>query len=481
MTLFTLESIQFHVLPMRTRFPFKYGIASLSSLPHLFVTANLVVNGKPAEGLASEGLAPKWFTKDPHTTPEQDVAEMLSVVQNAARIGREAGRTEVTFFQWWTSLYDEQALWAKHREMPMLLANLGTSLIERAVLDGFCKALGLPLHRLLKTPDLAIDLGAVRGELSGLTVAEVVAPEPVMKVHVRHTIGLADPLSAADVPDAERVNDGLPYSLDENIRAYGLTYFKIKVCGKLEADIARLRAIAAVLDECCTESYRCTLDGNEQFTDMAAFQDFYRALASDSALKRLFASIILIEQPIYRAHALDEVVGEGLRTWSDGLPMIIDESDGSLNDLPRALSLGYQGTSHKNCKGVVKGLANAALLKRRGLSHLSGEDLASVGPVATLQDLCVASLLGITHVERNGHHYFRGLSMYDEKVQDDVLHAHQGFYRRHEKGFPTLDIQAGVLDVSSLHAAPFACGALLDMAAYEPLNAWIKRGGITEL
>jgi L-alanine-DL-glutamate epimerase-like enolase superfamily enzyme len=481
MTTFTLESIQFHVLPMRTRFPFKYGIASLSSLPHLFVTATLVVNGKAMEGLASEGLAPKWFTKDPTTTPEQDVAEMLSVVQNAARIGRNVGRGEVTFFQWWKSLYDEQALWAQHRELPMLLANLGTSLIERAVLDALCKALGLPLHRLLKTDELAIDLGAVRDELSGMKVADVTAPEPVMQVHVRHTIGLADPLSAADVTEVERVNDGLPYSLDENIRAYGLSYFKIKVSGKADADIARLREIAVVLDGCCKEPYRCTLDGNEQFHDIAAFQDFYRTLASDPALKRLFASLIMIEQPIYRGQALDESVGEGLRGWSDGLPMIIDESDGSLSDLPRALSLGYQGTSHKNCKGVMKGIANAALLKRRGLPWLSGEDLASVGPVATLQDLCVASLLGITHVERNGHHYFRGLSMYDAKVQADVLSAHKGFYRQHVAGFPTLDIRAGKLDVTTLHAAPFACGAKLDMAAYEPLNAWIKRGGTGEL
>jgi hypothetical protein len=236
-----------------------------------------------------------------------------------------------------------------------------------------------------------------------------------------------------------------------------------------------------VLDTCCTEPYRCTLDGNEQFTDIAAFQEFYRTLASDPALKRLFASILMIEQPMYRGQALDDAVGEKLRTWTDGLPMIIDESDGSLDDLPRALSLGYQGTSHKNCKGVTKGLANAALLKRRGLPWLSGEDLASVGPVAMLQDLCVASLLGITHVERNGHHYFRGLSMYDEQVQADVLRAHEGFYRKHEAGFPTLDIRNGLLDVSTLHAAPFACGAHLSMSAYEPLNDWIKRGGIGEL
>jgi hypothetical protein len=28
---FTIESFQFHVLPMHTRFPFKYGIASMSA------------------------------------------------------------------------------------------------------------------------------------------------------------------------------------------------------------------------------------------------------------------------------------------------------------------------------------------------------------------------------------------------------------------------------------------------------------------
>ena len=39
---------------------------------------------------------------------------------------------------------------------------------------------------------------------------------------------------------------------------------------------------------------------------------------------------------------------------------------------------------------------------------LSSEDLCSVGPVAMIQDLTVAANLGITHAERNGHHYFAG-------------------------------------------------------------------------
>ena len=45
--------------------------------------------------------------------------------------------------------------------------------------------------------------------------------------------------------------------------------------------------------------------------------------------------------------------------------------------MPRAFNLGYAGVSHKNCKGVIKGLANAALVARRG-GLLSAEDLANV-------------------------------------------------------------------------------------------------------
>jgi len=38
--------------------------------------------------------------------------------------------------------------------------------------------------------------------------------------------------------------------------------------------IPRLREIAAVLTECCGDDFHCTLDGNEQFHDLAGFRDF---------------------------------------------------------------------------------------------------------------------------------------------------------------------------------------------------------------
>ncbi len=58
---------------------------------------------------------------------------------------------------------------------------------------------------------------------------------------MRHTVGLGDPLRAVDIHAAERLHDGLPHALDESIRAYGLTYFKIKVCGQPQMDLPRLR------------------------------------------------------------------------------------------------------------------------------------------------------------------------------------------------------------------------------------------------
>lgn len=472
---FQIEAFHFHVLPMRTRFPFKYGIASMNALPHLFVRVDLIVDGKLSQGLASEGLPPKWFTKNPDTLFEVDLAEMIAGIQNASRIGRLAGEKETSFFAWWRNLYAEQTHWSQVRSVPPLLANLGVSLIERAVLDGLCKALGHPLHAVLQTDALRIDLGEVRDELRGMRVSDVIAPQPLPRVHARHTIGLGDALTAAD----GSLDDGLPYTLEESIRAYGLRYFKIKVCGKPEVDVLRLREITRILTTHCPEGFHSTLDGNEQFYDLASFCDFYETLKADESLAPLFGSVLLIEQPLHRSKALTEDV-------RSGPGMIIDESDGSLGDLPLALDLGYRGTSHKNCKGVVKGLANAALLKKRAASIpggpiLSGEDLAGMGPVAMLQDLSLMTLLGITHVERNGHHYFRGLSMYPHEVQEAALQAHAGFYHRHSEGFPTIRIENGMLDTTSINAAPFGCGLTLDVSAFEPLNAWIKRGGIGEL
>jgi hypothetical protein len=101
---------------------------------------------------------------------------------------------------------------------------------------------------------------------------------------------------------------------------------------------------------------------------------------------------------------------------------------------------------------------------------LTGEDLANLGPVALLQDLAMMALLGVTHVERNGHHYYRGLSMFPKDWQEAALAAHGDLYRRHEQGFPALRVVAGRLDLGTVNAAPFGVAPAFDPSVFERLD-----------
>jgi hypothetical protein len=215
-----------------------------------------------------------------------------------------------------------------------------------------------------------------------------------------------------------------------------------------------------------------TLDGNEHFRSFGEFRGFWEELRGRPGLENFFARLLFVEQPLHRDVALLPALEGELRGWPDHPPLIIDESDGDLSSLPEALRLGYAGTSHKNCKGVLKGLAHACLLEklrrqRAGTRFiLSGEDLVNIGPVALLQDLAVCATLGIHSVERNGHHYFAGLSPFPEKVREDVLRAHGDLYRRTAAGWPALRIEDGTVSARSVTEAPFGAGFVLDVEQF---------------
>src|SRR2546427_4271077 len=162
---FILSPFEFFVLNTRTRFPFRYGIASMTEVPHLFVRTRVTVSAKSSYGLTAEGLPPKWFTKNPATTFEQDLPEMLEVIRYAANLAEQITRASLSFFDFWHELYRQQSDWSKKRRLAPLLANLGVSLIERAVLDGLCRLAGQPLHRMIAENWLELRLGRIYGEL----------------------------------------------------------------------------------------------------------------------------------------------------------------------------------------------------------------------------------------------------------------------------------------------------------------------------
>jgi hypothetical protein len=466
---FTLSHFEFFSRDTRLRFPFRYGIASMTEVPHQFLRVQIERGGQTQLGLASEGLPPKWFTKNPNTPFADDLVEMRRVLHHAAQLSSEIGRKPVSFFEYWQELSRQHQAWAQAENVPPLLANLGVSLCERAVLDGLCRSLGQPLHTLVRSNWLGVRLGEIYPELEGLEPAVLIPDAPLPRAHLRHTIGLADPLTPADIRDDERVDDGLPQDLQTSIPTYGLRYFKIKLSGRLEIDAERLRALFTVLRTETGDDWHATVDGNEAFPDFATFRRYWEELTVGVNLPGFNRHLLAVEQPVHRDHALGDTANRDLADWPEHPPFIIDESDGAVGDVPRALSLGYVGASHKNCKGIVKGLANAAVLAQRrrqgkpGL--LTGEDLCNLGPVALTQDLAMMALLGVEHIERNGHHYYRGLSMWPQHWQDTVLASHADLYTRHPQGFAHLKIASGQIALDSVNASPFGLGPLLDPAA----------------
>jgi hypothetical protein len=322
----------------------------------------------------------------------------------------------------------------------------------------------------LRSNLLGVDLGAIHKDLGGLAPGDWLPAMPPAEVFARHTVGLSDPLTEEEIPADERVDDGLPQSLVACIRAYGLRHFKVKINGDAPRDRARVAGVAAILARECRDGFAFSLDGNESFREVGAFADGFGDLRATTGDDAFWSRLLFIEQPWHRDVALSPAIGELAHSWPDRPPIIIDESDAEPASLPAALALGYAGTSHKNCKGVFKSIASACLLARRraaGLpAILSGEDLSNVGPVALMQDLAAAASLGVTSIERNGHHYFAGLSQFPASIQSHVLAHHGDLYTRTAAGWPRLDVRDGRLRIDSVLSAPFGHAGELDLTAF---------------
>ena len=79
--------------------------------------------------------------------------------------------------------------------------------------------------------------------------------------------------------------------------------------------------------------------------------------------------------------------------------------------------------------------------------------------LAIQQDLALVSLLGLTHVERNGHHYVNGMASLAEEEQAAFLAAHPDLYER-SHGAVRVAIRDGMLAIGSLDCKGYASAAM---------------------
>src|SRR5690606_19060306 len=106
-----------------------------------------------------------------------------------------------------------------------------------------------------------------------------------------------------------------------------------------------------------------------------------------------------------------------------------------------------------------------------GRIFLSAEDLMTLSGLSTQQDLALVSLLGITHVERNGHHYVDGMSFASSEEQAAMLTAHPDLYEASRDGPARLKAQGGKILLGSLDCHGFALGAPRGAIARELFRA----------
>jgi len=466
-------STELRLTDVSTRLPFRFGGAILSAAP--LATLRVVIataDGEEAAGYSSDLLVPKWFEKDPKKSALDDINALLESVTRAADAWTRACSAPATVFDAWRAAYSECLGPFDPTDSAALVRGFGIALVERAVMDAACRAGSNSFHSALREDLFGFDPRTMYSELADWSLNSSLPPLPQSSVEVRHTIGMDDPLRISELPASALVKDGLPQALQEDINRYGVRRFKVKVGAGEEADARRLIELAAFFEEHLEGQPVITLDGNESYSELSEVLSMLERAALDPIGARLIERVALIEQPLDRTATFDLDATAAMSDLSAIAPVIIDEADGHLDAFPRAASLGYQGVSIKSCKGVFRALLNRGLIEVRGGGLFqSGEDLTNLPAVALQQDLALMCALGVDDIERNGHHYFRGLDHLPEQERRSALEEHADLYSVDLDG-ARVNITAGNMHTGSTDCVGF--GYQHEVAFHEltPLEDW---------
>jgi hypothetical protein len=422
--------------------PFRFGAVVVEQASQAFVRAEIEIEGQGKSrsvGASAELLVPKWFDKRPGLSPEETVDEL----RRSLLIARElylAGSGFDAAFGIHASRIAAQIEACAKEDIPPLAATYGPAEIDKAILDALLRSMDVDFFHGMAANVAGID-ARLSPDLKGKDIAQYLAQTRRLDlVAIRHTVGLDDPVEGAGgVADAS-----------ENA---GARYFKLKLSGEPEADAARLVRIGRELAT-LEQDYRVTLDANEQYADLADLRALVERLGRDRALQPIAGKLLYIEQPMPR----DITHASPLHALAS-FDFIIDEADDAFNAFLAARALGYRGISSKSCKGIYKSVVNATRAAKWSTGEekffVTGEDLTCQAGLAVQQDLALGALIGVTHAERNGHHYVNGFGDTPTAEAESFLAAHPDLYTRNGHAV-RLAIRGGNLSTASLTSPGFA-------------------------
>ena len=401
----TTEQIQY-------RAPIKFGGRVVTDVVLLDVFAEVETrDGRRGAGRGSMPMGNVWAWPSQKTPADKTLRAMIELGQRLTAyanefpdVGHPLELTHALAPAYQTTADSVAYELQLEESMPALAQLVAASPLEAAIYDAYGKTLGKNTYNLLGREHVNSDLAHYLGnDFAGRYLDQYTSRQPKPAMPLYHLVGALDPLTPDDI--SRRLDDGLPETLGEWIRADGLTHLKIKLAGDdLAWDVDRVATVERVAAEaqaargCLQWSY--SLDFNERCANVEYVLEFLEKLRERSAAA--LDRVQYIEQPTHRD--LKANPGNRMHAAAQIKPVVIDESLIDLESLLLAREQGYSGVALKACKGHSEALLMGAAAQHYRM-FLCVQDLTCPGYSFLHSASIAARIPTVAAIEGNGRQY----------------------------------------------------------------------------
>ncbi|MDR1384000.1 MAG: hypothetical protein LBJ67_09180 [Planctomycetaceae bacterium] len=413
------------------RSPMKFGGRVVTDVVLLHVTATVETrDGRVGTGRGSMPMGNIWgWSSSDLVTPEQTLAAMIRMGEYVAEQANQCQFVghPLEIMHEYAKNYDAFAETCVKslsiaESTPKLAQLVAASPLDAAIFDAYGKTLGANVYNLLSSDYCNVDLAFyLNNEFRGEFLDKYTLRTPKKQMPLYHLVGALDPLTEHDL--TKRLNDGLPETLPEWIRADGLTHLKIKLNGNdLDWDVNRICAVDAIAEETDeSRDWNFSADFNEKCESVEYLLEFLKKIGEQSpqAIKRLR----YLEQPTNRNLKL--YPENKMHKAAAIKPVVIDESLVDFESLLLSREQGYSGVAIKACKGQSEALLMGAAAQKYGM-YLCVQDLTCPGASFLHSATLSARIPTVAAIEGNARQYCPSANADWDKEYPGMFHVQNG-------------------------------------------------------
>jgi len=433
-----IDDVQTEFTDYRYRAPYKFGGKEVDRVTMLSVRCRVSTkSGKSAQGFAAMSMGNVWaFPALPYDTTLNAMkalaVRIAKVTRSYSDYSHPLDVNHVLEPEYLKAAAEVSRDLHLEQPIPKLCTLVTASPFDAAIHDAFGRLHGRNSFQISGKEFVRYDLSHyLNGEFRGEYLDPYILRKATSRIRMYHSVGASDPLAESDVKN--RLNDGLPESLEAWIPYSGVTAIKIKLNGaELASDVDRVAAIdrvtIAAQGRRNFKDWIYSLDFNERCPNVAYLLEFEHRLKEKAPTA--FDRVQYIEQPTARDLAANR--SNTMFEAAKLRPVVIDESLTGLDVLLLAREMGYTGVALKACKGQSQTLLLAAAAQKYKMFRCV-QDLTCPGAALVHSVGIAAHIPGASALEANAREY--------------VPIANEGW----EKRFPGIfDVRNGYLETTGL-------------------------------